>query len=54
MIKYPRILTSDVKKFKFALKIDTVKKVAELSANRKDPNVSETLNDLIEEYFSNI
>ena len=52
--KYPRIITSDIKKFKFALKVDVVKKVAKLSEERQDPNIAIKLENMIEEYFANI
>jgi hypothetical protein len=48
--KYPRILTEDVKKFKFALKVDTVKKVAELCDEWQYPNLSECIQDILDNY----
>ena len=50
--KYPRIITEDVKKFKFALKLSTVQKVAELCDEWQYPNLSECLDDLIVSYIN--
>ena len=52
MTKYPRPITRNVKKFKFALTVDTVGKVAKWADDRDYPNVSEALEDIIESYFS--
>jgi hypothetical protein len=49
-VKYPRVITEDIKKFKFALKVETVQKIAALSEEWGYPNVSEAVDDILVRY----